>query len=69
MVEVLLHLALHMCIHVCVCVCTAVRVHQFHMDNLRPSSPFFSNRPFANCIDYLRDYCVAECIAPVVVSV
>ena len=26
-------------------------------------------RPFAHCIDYLTDYCVAEYIAPVVVSV
>ena len=30
---------------------------------------FSSNRPFANCIDYLTDYCVVEYIAPVVVSV
>ena len=39
------------------------------MDDLHTSSPFFSNRPFANCIDYLTDYCVAAYIAPVVVSV
>ena len=40
-----------------------------HMHSCMHHFPFVSNRPFAYCIDYLTDYCMAKYIAPVVVSV
>ena len=52
------------CVCVCLCVCVCVCVHRCTCapvpHDLHTSSPFSSNRPFANCIDYLTDYCVAE---------
>ena len=51
-----------MCVPVC-------RVGVVSHARLHVSLPFISNRPFAHCIDYLTDYCVAKYIAPVVVSV